>query len=65
MSPQKVILRLPALKAKLQMSETQIVEAVARGEFPKPFKILPKGRAIAWDEAEIDEYLAARLAARK
>ena len=66
MPPQnRVVLRSPAVKAKTQMSETQIVEAAARGEFPKPFKILPKGRAIGWDEAEIDAHIAAQMAARK
>jgi predicted DNA-binding transcriptional regulator AlpA len=65
MTPRKSILRMPALKAKVQMSETQIGDAVKRGEFPKPFKILPHGRAIAWDESEVDAFIVERLAARE
>ena len=31
----------------------------------KPFKILPGGRAIAWDEGEINAHLARQMAERK
>ena len=58
-------LRMPAVEAKTGMKKTQILEAVDRGDFPAPFKVLPGGRAIAWDEDEIDEHLARQMAARK
>ena len=40
---------------KTGLKKTQILDAVEKGTFPSPFKILPEGRAIGWDEGEIDE----------
>ena len=58
-------LRMPEVELKTGMKKTQILEAAERGDFPKPFKVLPGGRAIAWNEAEIDEHLTRQMAARK
>ena len=57
-------LRLPAVEAKTGMRKSQILDAVERGVFPRPFKIIPGGRAIAWAQDEIDQYLEQRMAAR-
>ena len=58
-------LRLPQVEEKVGLKKSAILDAVNRGEFPAPFKLLPNGRAVAWSEAEIDEYLAERMAARE
>ena len=58
------IIRLPQVKRRIGMGETQIEAAMARGEFPKPVKIFESGRAIGWFEDEIDAYLEERAAAR-
>lgn len=55
-------LRLPEVIARVGLRRSSIYEAVARGTFPQPFKL--SGRAVAWDAAEIDEWLAARIAGR-
>ena len=34
------------------------------GWFPKNFKLVPDGKAVAWDEAEIEEFLDKRKAER-
>lgn len=57
-------LRLPQVAAKVGLGKTAIFDAVARGIFPKPFTLLPGGRAVAWDEAEVDAYLEQRMAER-
>jgi predicted DNA-binding transcriptional regulator AlpA len=57
-------LRLPQVLEKTNIGKTALFDAVARGIFPKPYKILPGGRAIAWDEGEIDEHLARQMAER-
>jgi prophage regulatory protein len=57
-------LRLPQVLAKVGMRKTQLFDAVKAGVFPKPFNVLPGGRAIAWDESEIDEHLERQMAAR-
>jgi predicted DNA-binding transcriptional regulator AlpA len=38
---------------------------VKAGEFPKPIALSIGGRRIAWIEAEVDEWLAARAAERE
>lgn len=57
-------LRMPLVEQKTGLRKTQILDAVERGIFPKPYKLIPGGRAIAWDEDEIDAYLASRMAER-
>jgi prophage regulatory protein len=57
-------LRLPEVEKKTGLKKTQILDAVEKGTFPSPFKILPEGRAIGWDEGEIDEHLARQMAKR-
>src|SRR5262245_38964775 len=58
------VLRRPAMRTKLGLGDTQIDEAVRRGELPPPIALTESGRAIGWIEAEIDAHLAARMAAR-
>lgn len=55
-------LRLPQVIARVGLRRSSIYEAVARGTFPRPFKL--SGRAVAWDAAEIDGWLTSRRAER-
>jgi predicted DNA-binding transcriptional regulator AlpA len=57
-------LRLPAVQQKMGLHRSQILEAVKGGTFPKPFPVLPGGRAIAWDEFELDQHLLTQMATR-
>lgn len=57
-------LRLPAVCAKTGMAKTQVYKSVRKGGFPKPFRLSDVGRAVGWDEAEVDQYLADRMARR-
>lgn len=57
-------LRLKQVEQKTGMRKTAILQAAERGEFPKPYKFLPSGRAIVWDEYEIDEFIEGRMADR-
>jgi prophage regulatory protein len=58
------LLRLPAVLAFSGYGRTQLFEAIKRHEFPRPIKLTPSGRAIAWDSAELDGWKKARKAAR-
>jgi prophage regulatory protein len=58
------LLRLPEVEQITGLKKTQIFDAVQRGVFPKPVKILETGRAIAWLEDEIVEHVRSRIAAR-
>jgi prophage regulatory protein len=59
------LIRLPETLAKTGLSRTRLYEAVAAGTFPKPAKLGPDARAIGFLETEVDEWIAARLAARE
>jgi predicted DNA-binding transcriptional regulator AlpA len=56
--------RLPKVLATTGLRQTQLLDAVARGTFPKPVKILEGGRANAWVSAEVIEHILERIAAR-
>lgn len=62
--PGLTIIRLPVVSKKLGgMGHSQIYERVASGDLPAPVSIVG-GSAVGWIESEIDEYIAARMAAR-
>lgn len=54
--------RLPAVKARTALSRSEIYRRIALGDFPAPLKI--GTRASAWNSAEIDDWIAGRIAAR-
>jgi prophage regulatory protein len=51
------ILRLPAVKTRTGLSRSTIYLRVSQGMFP--------GRAVGWVEAEIQSWLAERIAASR
>ena len=55
-------LRIPEVCARLGVKRSTVYGLLASGDFPAPAKI---GSASVWAEAEIETYMAARLAARK
>ena len=64
MSSTKRGLRLPEVMQKTGLKRSQILDAAKAGKFPQPYVILPGGRALAWDEAEVDQHMANQMAAR-
>jgi len=59
------LLRLPETLTRTGLSRTRLYEAVAAGTFPKPAKLGPAARAVAWSIEEVDAWIAARLAERE
>lgn len=57
-------LRMRQLEVKTGLKKSQLLDAVKLGLFPRPFHILPGGRAVAWDEAEVDQHLERQMAER-
>jgi prophage regulatory protein len=57
------ILRLPAVKTRTGLSRSTIYLRVSQGAFPRPVSL--GGRAVGWVEAEIQEWLQQRIAARR
>jgi len=56
-------LRLPEVKSRTGFSRSSIYLFVQNGTFPRPVRI--GGRAVAWLESDIDEWIEARLAERE
>jgi len=57
------ILRLPEVLRRIGLKKSAVYARVAAGEFPAP---IPLGaRAVGWLEAEVDEWLKARIDAAR
>ncbi len=52
------IIRMAQLREKYPLSESHIYSLIKQGLFPKPFPLVPGGRAVGWYEDTVDEYLA-------
>jgi prophage regulatory protein len=55
-------IRRKIVEQKTGLGRAQIYEKMTEGTFPKPVRI--GGRAVAWIEAEIDQWQKARVAER-
>jgi prophage regulatory protein len=51
------IVRHKDVKQKLKISSAKLFDMVARGLFPKPFQIVPGGRAVGWLESDVDQWI--------
>lgn len=56
------LLRLPEVMQRTCRSRSRIYHDYPRGEFPKPIKL--GGRAVAWLENEIEDWLNQKIAER-
>lgn len=54
-----VILRLPAVRARVGLSRSCIYARIAAGEFPRAVSLGP--RAVGWIASEVDEWLARQI----
>lgn len=45
---------------KLSLSPSTLFAMIAQGRFPKPFPIVPGGRAVGWLEHEVDAWIEER-----
>jgi prophage regulatory protein len=54
-------LRLPAVQEATGLGRSTIYALIARGEFPRAVKLT--GKAVAWPESRIAEWLQSRVGA--
>ena len=54
--PTRRIIRMAQLRAKYPLSESHIYWLIKHGKFPKPFPLVPGGRAVGWFEDVIDDH---------
>lgn len=57
------VIRHKQVRSKLQISSAKLFDMVARGQFPKPFTLIPGGRAVGWIEADVDAWIRSRKTA--
>ncbi len=53
-----ILLKRPEVEAMTALSRSALYEAMARGDFPRPIRIGPRG--VRWITAEIQEWIALR-----
>ncbi|WP_156256115.1 helix-turn-helix transcriptional regulator [Sandarakinorhabdus oryzae] len=56
------IVRHAEVSERLQVSSAKLFDMIARGQFPKPFVIVPGGRAVGWLESDVDAWIIGRHA---
>jgi prophage regulatory protein len=57
------ILRMNQLSLKVGLSKSLLYALIAKSEFPKPFVLIPGGRAVGWLEADVNAWLLQRKTA--
>ena len=65
---EKLVFKLQVIRhkhvcEKLQVSPAKLFDMIARGQFLKPFTLVPGGRAVGWLEGDVDHYILSRKAA--
>lgn len=56
------LLKLPKVVAATTYKRSTIYRLIQQGKFPPPIKLSPSGRASAWVESEINDWIQARIA---
>jgi prophage regulatory protein len=59
------VIRHSQVCKKLQLSSAKLFDMVARGHFPKPFTLIPGGRAVGWLEKDVDQWVLDRKNAQE
>lgn len=54
------VVRMDAARTKTGLCASTIYDLISRGVFPKPFRLVPGGRAVGWFESDLDDWLAKR-----
>jgi predicted DNA-binding transcriptional regulator AlpA len=54
------VIRHAQVCKKLQVSSAKLFDMIARSQFPKPFRLIPGGRAVGWLEQDIDRWIIDR-----
>lgn len=56
------VIRHTEVRKKLNVSSAKLFDMIAKGQFPRPFTIVPGGRAVGWLEADVEAWILARKA---
>jgi prophage regulatory protein len=58
-SKPKRFLRKPEVLNRLSIKNSTLYDWMRDGRFPKPVKLQPEGRAVAWREEDVDAFIDA------
>lgn len=58
------IVRPNEVRDRLGVSRAKLADMVVQGKFPKPFTIIPGGRAVGWLERDVAAWIIERSEAR-
>lgn len=56
------VIRMSDATRKTGLCTSTIYDLVSRGVFPRPFQLVPGGRAVGWLEADVDRWILDRKA---
>ena len=54
------IARPDEVRTRIGVSRAKFADMVAKGQFPKPFTIIPGGRAVGWLGEDVDAWIIQR-----
>ena len=54
------IVRPDEVRNRVGVSRAKFADMVAKGQFPKPFTIIPGGRAVGWLGEDVDTWIMQR-----
>ena len=54
------LLRIETVLARTGLKTTALYGEITAGRFPPPRRLTPTGRAVGWDEREVDEWIDSR-----
>ncbi len=54
------VVRMGDARGKVGLCPSKIYDLIDQGLFPRPFQLVPGGRAVGWLEADLDEWLRER-----
>lgn len=54
------VIRHADVAKKLGISAASLFDMISKGDFPKPFPIIPQGRSVGWLESEVDAWIIDR-----
>jgi prophage regulatory protein len=58
------LLRFDEVSRRTTLGRSAIYALISTGDFPKPVKLGPTARAVAWVDTEIDEWIRHRMEGR-
>jgi len=59
------VIRHAQVCTKLQISSAKLFDLIAKGVFPRPFNLVPGGRAVGFLVSDVDQWILERKAASK